>query len=57
MKVRKVLLEGERSEKSVIGVINGFKTMIFSYEKQFFFLDRIFSISRFMMSFLFKKLF
>ena len=58
-KVLKVLLGVERSEISVISVIinNGFKTKIFSCVKQFFYMDRIFNISRFIMSFAFKNCF
>lgn len=47
IKVLKVLFGVDRSEISVMSVIYGFETNFFSCEKQFFYLDQIFSISRF----------
>ena len=42
---------------SVVSEINGFKTKICSCEKHYFYLDRIFSISKFMISFVSKNFF
>ena len=46
-----------RSEMSVISVIIDLENKMFSCETQIFHLDRMFSISRLMMSFVLKRLF